>query len=67
MNNLKKNKLIDSAFKTLGMLFTLLGIIVLAILLYNIIKKAKSYSFVGWEGTLYCKLLMSKKVTKQFI
>jgi phosphate transport system permease protein len=47
MNNLKKNKIIDSSFKTLGMFFTLLGVVILIILLYNIIKVG--YSRVNWE------------------
>ena len=38
MNNLRKNKLIDQAFKTLGVLFTLFGILMLGILIYNIFK-----------------------------
>ncbi len=59
MNNLKKNKLIDSAFKTLGILFTLLGIIVLAILLYNIIKIG--YTRVNWD---FLTSLPSRKASK---
>ena len=47
MNNLQKNKLIDSIFKIFGMLFTSLGIIILAILLYSIIKAG--YSRINWE------------------
>jgi phosphate transport system permease protein len=47
MNNLKKNKLIDSAFKSLGILFTLLGLSILIILLYNIIKVG--YTRVNWD------------------
>lgn len=47
MNNLQKNKLIDSVFKAIGMLFTSLGIIILAILLYSIIKAG--YSRINWE------------------
>lgn len=47
MNNLQKNKLIDTAFKTLGILFTLLGIIILIILLYNIIRVG--YTRVNWD------------------
>jgi len=47
MNNLKKNKIIDSSFKTLGIFFTLLGVVILIILLYNIIKVG--YSRVNWE------------------
>ena len=37
MNNLKKNKLKDESFKILGMLFTILGILILGVLIYNII------------------------------
>ncbi len=59
MNNLKKNKLIDSAFKTLGMLFTLLGIIVLAILLYNIIKVG--YTRINWD---FLTSLPSRRASK---
>ena len=59
MNNLKKNKLIDSAFKTLGILFTLLGIIVLAILLYNIIKVG--YTRVNWD---FLTSLPSRRASK---
>lgn len=47
MNNLKKNKIIDTSFKTLGIFFTLLGILILIILLYNIIKVG--YSRINWE------------------
>ncbi|MEN3323561.1 phosphate ABC transporter permease PstA [Mariniflexile soesokkakense] len=59
MNNLKKNKLIDSAFKTVGMLFTLLGIIVLAILLYNIIKVG--YTRINWD---FLTSLPSRRASK---
>jgi phosphate transport system permease protein len=59
MNNLQKNKLIDSAFKTLGILFTLLGIIVLAILLYNIIKVG--YTRVNWD---FLTSLPSRRASK---
>ena len=38
MNNLRKNKLKDEAFKILGVLFTLFGILMLVILIYNIFK-----------------------------
>ena len=47
MNNLKKNKLIDTAFKTLGVFFTLLGVIILIILIYNIIRVG--YTRINWE------------------
>ncbi len=38
MNNHKKNRYIDQGFKILGILFTLLGILILGILIYNILK-----------------------------
>ena len=38
MNNLRKNKLKDEAFKILGVLFTIFGILMLVILIYNIFK-----------------------------
>ncbi|WP_372793416.1 phosphate ABC transporter permease PstA [Lutibacter sp.] len=38
MNNLRKNKLKDQAFKILGVLFTMFGILMLVILIYNIFK-----------------------------
>ncbi len=47
MNNLQKNKLIDNAFKTIGILFTYLGILILAILLYKII--AAGSSRINWD------------------
>jgi len=47
MNNLKKNKLIDSTFKIVGMLFTSLGILILIILLYNIIRAG--YTRINWN------------------
>jgi phosphate transport system permease protein len=47
MNNLQKNKAIDTAFKFLGMLFTALGILILIILLYNIIRAG--YTRINWE------------------
>lgn len=59
MNNLKKNKLIDSAFKSLGVLFTLLGIFVLVILLYNIIKVG--YTRVNWD---FLTSLPSRRASK---
>lgn len=46
MNNFKKNKLIDVSFKLLGLFFTFLGLIILAILLYKIILAG--YSRVNW-------------------
>ena len=59
MNNLKKNRLIDSSFQLLGMLFTLLGIIVLAILLYNIIKVG--YTRINWD---FLTSLPSRRASK---
>lgn len=47
MNNFQKNKILDIAFKGLGILFTLLGVVVLVILIYNIIKVG--YTRVNWE------------------
>lgn len=47
MNNFKKNKLIDVSFKFLGLLFTSLGLIILAILLYKIILAG--YSKINWS------------------
>jgi len=44
---LQKNKLIDNAFKTIGILFTYLGILILAILLYKII--AAGSSRINWD------------------
>jgi phosphate transport system permease protein len=38
MNNFQKNKFIDQSFKILGMLFTFLGIFILGILIYNVVK-----------------------------
>ena len=46
MNNFQKNKLIDHSFKILGMLFTFLGILILAILIYNIVKVG--YTRINW-------------------
>lgn len=47
MNNLKKNKLIDSAFKVLGIVFTFFGLFVLVILLYKILKAG--YNRLSWD------------------
>jgi phosphate transport system permease protein len=38
MNNLQKNRFIDQVFKILGILFTMLGIFILGVLIYNILK-----------------------------
>jgi len=47
MNNLKKNKYIDQTFKVLGMLFTFLGILILGILIYNILKVG--FTRINWD------------------
>ncbi|HEY5689809.1 MAG TPA: phosphate ABC transporter permease PstA [Yeosuana sp.] len=47
MNNLQKNRIIDTSFKTVGLLFTLLGILILVILLYNIIRVG--YTRINWD------------------
>ena len=47
MNNLKKNKLKDEFFKILGMLFTLLGILILGVLIYNIVKVGATR--INWD------------------
>lgn len=47
MNNLKKNRYKDQAFKALGMLFTLFGILILAILLYNIVRVG--FTRINWD------------------
>lgn len=47
MNNLKKNRYKDQAFKALGMLFTFFGISILAILIYNIIRVG--FTRINWD------------------
>ncbi|MCF6181548.1 phosphate ABC transporter permease PstA [Lutibacter sp.] len=47
MNNSQKNKLIDTSFKTIGLLFTYFGIAILAILLYKIVHAG--YTRINWE------------------
>lgn len=47
MNNLKKNRLIDLGFKSIGIFFTLLGIIILIILIFNIVRVG--YTRVNWD------------------
>ncbi|MEO6346340.1 MAG: phosphate ABC transporter permease PstA, partial [Aquaticitalea sp.] len=47
MNNLKKNKIIDLGFKSLGIVFTLLGVLILIILIYNIIRVG--YGRINWD------------------
>ncbi len=46
MNNFRKNKLIDHGFKIMGMLFTFLGILILIILIYNIVRVG--YTRINW-------------------
>lgn len=47
MNNLKKNKFKDESFKILGILFTILGILILGILIYNIVKVGATR--INWD------------------
>lgn len=47
MNNLKKNRYKDQAFKALGMLFTLFGISILVILIYNILRVG--FTRINWD------------------
>lgn len=47
MNNLKKNKLKDDSFKILGMFFTFLGILILGVLIYNIVKVGAAR--INWD------------------
>ena len=47
MNNLKKNRYKDQAFKALGMLFTLFGISILVILIYNILRIG--FTRINWD------------------
>jgi phosphate transport system permease protein len=47
MNNLKKNRYIDQAFKALGMLFTFFGISILVILIYNILRVG--FTRIDWN------------------
>jgi len=46
MNNHKKNKYIDQSFKVLGVLFTMLGIFILGVLIYNIV--VAGFSRINW-------------------
>lgn len=47
MNNLKKNRYKDQAFKALGMLFTFFGISILVILIYNILRVG--FTRIDWD------------------
>ncbi|MDD3720998.1 MAG: phosphate ABC transporter permease PstA [Lutibacter sp.] len=47
MNNLKKNRYKDQAFKALGMLFTFFGISILVILIYNILRIG--FTRINWD------------------
>ncbi len=47
MNNLKKNRYKDQAFKALGVLFTFFGILILAILIYNILRVG--FTRINWD------------------
>ncbi|MBI9041072.1 phosphate ABC transporter permease PstA [Lutibacter sp.] len=47
MNNHKKNKYIDQSFKVLGILFTMLGIFILGVLIYNIV--IAGFTRINWD------------------
>ncbi|MBK5209960.1 MAG: phosphate ABC transporter permease PstA [Flavobacteriaceae bacterium] len=47
MNNIRKNKYKDQAFKALGMLFTFFGISILVILIYNILRVG--FTRINWD------------------
>lgn len=47
MNNIRKNKIKDQAFKALGMLFTLFGISILVVLIYNILHIG--FTRISWD------------------
>jgi phosphate transport system permease protein len=47
MNNLKKNRIKDQAFKALGMIFTFFGISILVILIYNILRVG--FTRIDWD------------------
>ena len=47
MNNIRKNKYKDQSFKILGMLFTLFGISILAILICNILQLG--FTRINWD------------------
>ncbi|WP_372768974.1 phosphate ABC transporter permease PstA [Lutibacter sp.] len=47
MNNIRKNKIKDQAFKALGILFTFFGISILVILIYNIVRVG--FTRINWD------------------
>jgi phosphate transport system permease protein len=47
MNNLKKNRYKDQAFKAIGILFTFFGILILVILIYNILRIG--FTRINWD------------------
>lgn len=47
MNNIRKNKIKDQAFKALGMLFTLFGVSILVVLIYNILRVG--FTRISWD------------------
>jgi len=47
MNNIRKNKIKDQAFKALGMLFTLFGVSILVVLIYNILHIG--FTRISWD------------------
>jgi phosphate transport system permease protein len=47
MNNIRKNKIKDQAFKALGMLFTLFGVSILVVLIYNILRIG--FTRISWD------------------
>ncbi len=47
MNNLQKNKLFDKSFQLLGVLFTLFGVLILAVLIYKIM--AAGFERLNWD------------------
>jgi len=47
MNNNQLNKFKDQSFKVLGVLFTLFGVLILGVLIYNIVRVG--YSRINWD------------------
>ncbi len=47
MNNARKNKIKDQAFKALGMLFTLFGVSILVVLIYSILRIG--FTRISWD------------------
>lgn len=47
MNNIRKNKIKDQAFKALGMLFTLFGVSILVVLIYSILRIG--FTRISWD------------------